>query len=290
MQNLWFILIVVYVIFGALRETIRKYSIGRTSILLFLSYYYPAAFLSTLGLNFIIYQKSPLTLSSQFWPIYLTSTLKAIGVIAFNKAIKLNMTKSIASASFTSLVAMFLSMIFLQEYQLFNPVTPAGRRNLIGLSFFIFFLLYSINLKSKETKQWAGYRLLSLILLGVNLFFVKWFTARQLAPATILSYEYAISGLFISITMLYQKRSFKLNKKLKMLSSLAGIFTSFSILALYTALSLAPVNKILPMRNVLTLLVYAPIGYLFFGERKILTKKERVGLVFGLSGALLLSF
>jgi len=46
----------------------------------------------------------------------------------------------------------------------------------------------------------------------------------------------------------------------------------------------------LPMRNILTLLIYAPIGYLFFGERKILSKREKIGLVFGFSGALLLAF
>lgn len=230
-----------------------------------------------------------------FPPIYLEMAflgiLFIIIMICYYAAIRINLSQTVVFSAYYLIVAMALSVVFLGEWQLFNPAIFSGQKAILGTFLAIislFLILKSHSQKeAKMGKTWFFLILTDIILMGIATFWGKAFLFSHGPLESLISQSIgAFPVLFLLILM--QKKSFSLSFKNNSLVLLDGLLMVFSAAFFYYALKRGPIIIILPIQTIILTAISALIGLIIFKEVHLLEKSKLIGFCLGALGVILL--
>ncbi|MFA5932998.1 MAG: hypothetical protein WCV81_01880 [Microgenomates group bacterium] len=222
-----------------------------------------------------------------FFLITFAGFLSSIGAYFQWRAYKISLSKTGLFMPFMNIIAAILTAIFLKEKFLYSNI-----EFVLGVifSFIASFLLVrkKSNDKSKLDLEWLFSVFGMIIFTGITLFLMKVFSF-SISRTQFLIYWYlgAILGSAIFLwagrhdqNKLFQKGFWKI--------PLASIGTLGTLAALYWAFQIAPAAIVLPIQAFGTAFIPLILGLAIFKERKILTKYEIIGFLFGAIGVALI--
>lgn len=283
----WQILLIINLITATIRELFNKKIANRVPPLVAIFYILLFSQIWIALTHFLIYRTWPQNNWQTAWP----GVLFVVGFGAYFSAIRISLSQSILFQSYSILVTVILSAIFLGEGKYLDIRTGAGIKVIGGiiLAFAALWKLLHVGNKNEERleKKWFFYILLTIIFQGVGAFV----TISNIARATPLEVIYNQGNGMLAVILLYfliSKKSFIIGRKMIYLILISSIFSSMAVTTFYQAILKAPVAKLYPLQQV-SLVILTIIGsYLFFGEKKILGKSYLKGMILGMLGILML--
>lgn len=230
------------------------------------------------------------------WPGFdltaaLTGVILVIGFSAYFAALKINLSQTILFQTYSILVTIILSAIYLGEAKYFDMTTVTGLKVISGivLAFAaLWYLLHSGNKKEERLeKKWFFYMLIVISFLGTGSFFSVSFLAKYTSYELLLNQGNAMIPVFF-ILSLVKGGGVNVGRKNIYLMVINSVFSSIAVVAFYNALKLVSVAKFYPLQQVLLVIATIFTGVVFYQEKSILTGKHLIGMILGLSGILLL--
>lgn len=220
----------------------------------------------------------------------------------FNRAMQISLSKTMLVLPLTSVVAVVLSAIFLGEWQLLNPLTTVGFINFVGTGITIAGALL-LNHKqehkdrSHHTPAWLVPVIAFVVINGLISFLIK-----VVADQAVLTSTYILSwylGAFIGAIPPYLMHVAR--KKVRMQSIFANTNSALlivgssigvvgSMLVNFLVLRHYAASIFFPLQTFANLAGGVLVGLFVFKEYKNLHSNEKVGMMIGAIGALLLLF
>ena len=236
--------------------------------------------------NFIVFRK----LLVFDVTVALSGVFFITGFIGYLSAVKYSLSQSILFQSYSILVTVMLTAIFLGEGRYLDVTTITGQKIVGGgvLAFMALWFLLRTDKKSEERleKKWLIFILITIFSIGVGAFSSLFFI-RKYSPVTVIYNQTLSFTLLIIVNLLMRKRIF-LPKKLTKLTFTGSIFSSIAVLSFFEALKSVPAAKFLPLQQVSLVILTMITSIIFFNEKKFFTGKRLLGMGLGLIGIVLL--
>lgn len=209
-------------------------------------------------------------------------------------AVKINLSLSAVFASFYFLIPLFLAVIYLNEWQIFNPATASGQKIIAGvlLTFISMWLIFSDSVgkdssKNKINKKWLVFSLVNIILAGIGTFWGKTFITNHGPLETLISQSYGGVPALFMINIIRRKK-FQIERSGLTLSILNGLAAALSAVFFYIAFKNGPVTVILPVQTLALTVTVVLVGLVVFKESQNMTRRKIAGMVTGIMGVMLL--
>lgn len=209
-------------------------------------------------------------------------------------AVRINLSLSVVFASFYFLIPLILAVIYLGEWQIFNPSILSGQKIIFGvfLIFISMWLIFSDSTKGNNKSQnlnqkWLVFSLVNLILAGIGTFWGKTFIANHGPLETLISQSYGGLPVLFLINIIRRKK-FQLGKSSQILSILGGLAATFNVTFFYIAFKNGPVTVILPVQTLALTVTIALVGLFIFKEAQNMTRRKISGMALGTIGVILL--
>lgn len=283
----WQILLVINLFTATIRELLNKKIANKLNPMAGIFYIVLFSQFWIALVHLFFYKTWPQNNLNTAWP----GILFVIGFGAYFSAIRISLSQSILFQSYSIIVTIILSAIFLGEGKYLDIRTATGLKVIIGiiLAFAALWKLLHVGNKKEERleKKWFLYIMLTIIFMGVGAFV----TLTNISHATPLEVIFNQGNGMLAVILLYawiSKKSLFIDKKMIYLILVSSIFSSAAVTTFYQALLKAPVAKLYPLQQI-SLVILTIIGsYIFFQEKKILGKSYLKGMILGLIGILLL--
>jgi len=214
-----------------------------------------------------------------------------IGLLAYFSAIKITLSQSLLFQSYSILITIILTALYLGESKYFDITTSSGIKVLMGTLLAFVALWYLLHTGSKKEEKveriWFLYILVTIIALGVGSF-LSISTLKYLMPMETLINQgnLMIPTLFIIATA--KKEKLIVSRSKLFLTAANSVFSTVAVIAFYYALQIVPVAKFYPIQQVSLVIITIITGYIFFNERNIFSGKRLLGMGLGLIGIILL--
>lgn len=240
---------------------------------------------------FIVYFVINQTLPPIFPDMMIVGGIFVFVIGSYLEAIKISLSKTMILTPYFLIITMLLSVIYLNEWRVFDTGTLTGWKNIGGVVFALssmYFLLKSHTKKEEKIeRKFFLFISLNIILNGLGTFWVKSYLATQGELEVILSQ--IIEGLLILIPINFLKRNtFTLNRNFHLLALIDGFFIFLVIWTFTVALKRGPAVVVLPIQTVLLTIFLALIGLFVFNEVRSFTFEKKIGLVLGIVGIIAL--
>jgi drug/metabolite transporter (DMT)-like permease len=227
----------------------------------------------------------------------------AVAAQLFNRAMQLSMSKTLLVLPLSTATAVTLSAAFLGEWALLNPATLGGLVNLLGTGVTIFGAILlnhrdqHVHHRPHKRPEWLVPVILFIVVNGTIDFFIKVFAGQAIDAPTYVASWYV--GTLIGAIPLYFMYVHKKHANLKSiwvrphtaaLIIASGIGIVGSLVVTFMALKYFAASVFFPLQTFANLAAGVLIGLFFFKEYRSLHKNEKLGMLVGAAGALLLLF
>lgn len=222
-----------------------------------------------------------------FLLISLAGFLSSVGTYFQWRAYKTSLSKTGLFMPLMNILAALLAAIFLQERFLYSNVELVLGVILTFIASFLLVKKGAID-KRKIDLDWLFSVFGMVAFTGITLFLMKVFSF-SISRIQFLVYWY-VGTIVGSIIILWIGRNDqnKLFQKGFWKIPLASVGTLGTLATLYWAFQIAPATVVLPIQAFGTAFIPVVLGFFIFKERKILTKNEKFGFLFGSFGVILI--
>ena len=212
--------------------------------------------------------------------------INAWGAYCQWRAYGYSLSKTVLFFPLTGMITVSLAAIFLGEEAIYTPQIILGSILLFSAAFFL--AKEGAEEKKDFNFRWLFFVLGMVLIQGFTIFMAKHFSG-SVARSTFLLYWYAgsfLGSLIVLLTERSDKRSFFQRAGWKI--PLASLAMVGSMATVYWAFQLAPVAIIEPLRRFGMVLFPMLAGWFILKERRKLSKVQILGILLGISGALLI--
>lgn len=279
----------INILFSTLRETFNKKISDKTDPIV--SVFYIFWFNSLLFFIYHIYLHGFVF----HWNIYtlFSGMLFTISWVAYYKAIKISLSQSSLFSSYSLIIIIALSALYLGESRYFDVSKFTGIQIVVGIMMAIIAMWYLLHDHRKKEQQmewkWFVYILLTIVTIGVGSFIIL-FSLQVLTTSEIFVNQAVSSTALISLIALATKRSkLKVPTPKLFLMFCNAVFAVIAVIAFYEAARLVPATILFPIQTVLIIITTMTVGFVAFGESHMLKGNRIVGLLLGLIGVVLLA-
>ena len=221
----------------------------------------------------------------------LTGIFFIAGFIAYLKSVKYSLSQSILFQSYSILVTLILTALFLGEKKYFDISTTVGKKIVAGgvLAVLAIWFLLHFDKKREEKLElrWLFYIVTSIFFFGIGSFSSIYFI-RQSSIIWVLIQQLTVMVPILWLLNIFSNKKVILPKKLMMLTFLSSVFSTIAALSFFQALTIVPVAKFLPLQQVSLVIITMFTGILFFKEARFFSSKRLLGMGLGLFGIILL--
>lgn len=284
---IWQTALVFYVFFGVLRGYFDKKLVTKVDPVV--AFFYSAVW--SLAAYLVIY----FLVTGFFFPILpeqlILGVVYVFGIWAYLIALQLSLSQTVVFCSYSILIPMVLSAVFLGEWQLFNPGSLAGLKNIFGiiLALLSMYLIIKSHSKKEEKleKKWFFLIIVNIFSVGIANYLSKIYLADYGPVEALISQS--ISGIpLILIISLITGKSLKLTKRKHALAATDGVVVGLSVIFFYAMLKAGAASVVLPIGMSALTIVSVLVGLFIFKETQLFTKEKLVGLFIGILGIMLL--
>lgn len=283
----WQMLLIINLIAASIREFLNKRVANKMSP--FVGLFYIVLFGQIW--TFIAYVATSGVLPRWDFSAALPGLIFVISFSAYFAALKISLSQTILFQSYSILVTVILSAIFLGEGRYLDVRTLTGVKVIFGiiLAFSALWYLLHVGNKKEERleRKWFYYILIVIIFGGIGSFW-SISTLSKLTPMEMLLNQGNLMIAVLLLIMFSQKQNIRIGKRKILLTLINSIFATIAVIAFYNALIFVPVAKFFPLQQVSLVIITIMTGYFFYGEKEIFTGRHLVGMGLGLAGILLL--
>jgi len=283
----WQILLAINLVFATVREFLSKKNANRLDPII-------ASFFFSLftGILLIGYQLAV----KGSWPrwdlsIMFSGLIFVAALISYFAAVKISLSQTILFQSYSIVVTILLSAIFLGEGQYLNIATSLGQRVIGGILMAfsaLWFLLHEGGSKEQRLeKRWVGYILVHILTGGIGTF-ISIGLARKILPAEVFSNQSVAIVVLLGILMMWKKLPILQPKKVMQSLFLQSFAGTVALLSFYEALIQEAVALVYPVQQVSLVVITMIIGIVVYKEQRVFSGKRLVGMVLGMAGIILL--
>ena len=271
----WTALLAINLTAATVRETLNKAIANRMDPTISL-FYIQGFSLVWLYLLQVLFIRQPVRLDLL---ISLPAALFVAAFVFYLKALKISLSQSILFQSYSILVTVLLSAVFLGETKYLNPSADSGMKVLLGIIFAMaaLWLLLHTGRKKEEVleRRWFLYIGATIFSLGAGSFFSVLSLTRATPVNVMINQGNMIVPLYIIINVL-SKKSIRLSKKNLALTVANSLAAVVSVFAFFKLIQSMPVAKLLPLQQVLLVIIMMTVGIVVYpSTRKLLTSVRR---------------
>lgn len=283
----WQILLVINLAAASVREYLNKKIADKVSP--FVGLFYIFLFAQTMFYtSFILYYRAFPRLDL---PLTLTGIVLFAGFVSYFAALKISLSQSILFQSYSILVTVVLSAIFLGESKYFDLHTATGLKVISGIALSFIALWYLLHQKSKKQEQlekkWFVYILSTIVFLGVGSFLTVFFIHRFTPLEVVINQDNVIIPLLL-LSAVIKKDNLKIGRRMLQISIINAFVSTIAVIAFYQALLLTPVAKFYPLQQLSLVIITMFTGVIFYKEKDLFSGTKLVGMALGLAGMVLL--
>ncbi len=283
----WQILLVINLAAASVREYLNKKVADRVSPFVGLFYIFFFAQLMFYGSFFLFYHTFPrLDL-----PLAFTGIILFAGFVSYFAALKISLSQSILFQSYSILVTVVLSAVFLGESKYFDLHTATGLKVIMGTALSFVALWFLLHQKSKKQEQleekWFVYILSTVVFLGVGSFSAVFFIHRFTPLEVLINQDNVIVPLLLLFAVL-RKEKVKIGRRMLQITGVNAVVSTIAAVAFYQALLTTPVAKFYPLQQLSLVIITIFTGVIFYKEKDLFSGTKLVGMVLGLAGMVLL--
>lgn len=223
-----------------------------------------------------------------FW-IGAVGLINAFGNYCQWQASSLSLSRTVLFFPLMEVVAIVLAVIFLGEVILWNPQLILGA-GLCFLAMYLFRLPKSRNQEEENPgRKWLFFTLGIVLIFGIAGFLVKYFSFTISRGTFLMSwYVGAFLGSF-PLLRLEKQNPIRISREKILMVLPVSIAILGALFALYWTYQLGgPVSLVLPIRGMFITIIPALVGLYLFKEKKGLSKREWLGFLAGIAGAILI--
>lgn len=286
----WEFLLGVNLFFAVIRETLNKRIVHKIDPFVAVFYLFILAGIIYLFLQFLLFGLTfQFNIATIIGGIFIT-----FGILAYYFAVRISLSQSILFGSYSLLITIFLTAIFLGESHYFDIGSLSGIKVILGVSMACVALWYLLHEGKKSEVQlerkWFIFIGLNILLMGIGSF-VSVYSLKIFQQTT---YEVLLNQTIGGLPVVFAWIILT-GKKLRVpTSSFRDIMiNSFaitgSVIAFFELLKIMPAAKIYPIQTVLLVILTMMSGIFLYKEGNILKGKRLIGVVVGLIGIILLS-
>ena len=283
----WQMLLGINLISGVIRESINKKIVSKIDPFVSLFYLVILGFFWLYPYQWMVAGKLP-----EFdFVATLPGVFFVVSFVSYFSAMKISLSQTILFQSYSILITLALSAIFLGEARYFDITTVTGLKVVSGIILAIISLWFLLHVGRKKEEQlerkWFFYILLVILFGGTGAFLsisnLKWLTPQDM----IINQSYAMAVLlFVLIKALRKKLS--IDKKGSFLLFVSSFVATVAVISFYEMFSLMAVAKILPVQQVSLVVLTMISAIIFYKESNIFSGKRLIGMAMGMAGILLL--
>jgi drug/metabolite transporter (DMT)-like permease len=283
----WQILLVVNLIFATIREFLYKKisnSIDPYLVVLIINLFVG---MWLILVYLLIYKSLP-----PFLPLVgMGGILYIFSFIYYLKAVAFSLSQSMLFSSYSIIITIILSAVFLGESKYVDITTPLGLKVVLGiiLAFVsLWFLLHSGKKKEEKMElKWFWYILITIVCFGVGSFFSLSFLKSITPMEMVINQLYIETPIVVVLCVLFKKKM-RIKKAYLKLLFVNSIFITIAMMAFYYALLFVPAAKFYPLQQVALIAITLVLGAVFFKETSIFSGKKLIGMILGFVGMILL--
>ncbi|MBI3379978.1 EamA family transporter [Candidatus Gottesmanbacteria bacterium] len=282
----WQSALILSIVFAVIRGFLEKKLVAKVPP--FLTFFY-VVFWSTI-IFLIFYFIRHFSLPVVYPEMMLLGILFAFGYGSFLEAMKINLSQSVIAASFYLLIPLVLSVFYLSEWKLFDPMTLVGQKNIIGI-LLTFVSMYMFVKQDKKkgiiNNKWLFFMIVDVILVGIGTFWGKTFIDSHGPLETLISQS--LGGLpVLFIINVLKKENFKIGNFNQILAVIDGLVIVGTVTFFYVALKNGPLSVVLPIQTLVITIAITLVGLFAFKEAQNMTRRKIAGMVLGILGVVLL--
>lgn len=283
----WQIALIFNLVFSSIRSFLDKRLVGRLDPFVF--YFYTLIYC---GILYTLFYLGRHGFSLTIYPEMIASGVIYVAVLgSYLMAIRISLSQTAVFGSYYLIIPMILSAIFLGEWQLFDPLTDSGFKNIGGVILALTSLYFLLKTQSKKEekleKKWLYLILFFIITNGLITFWSKSFLGSHGPSETLVSQT--IGGLPVLILiMIFGKKKLTTTGANHILMVLDGIAVFLAAVFFYQTLKSGPVTIVLPVMTLVSTIIITMIGLIFYKEAKMFKREKLWGLVLGVVGVVLL--
>jgi uncharacterized membrane protein len=284
----WYHYLFINLFAAVIRENLNKKLADKTSPFVSLFFVTLSNGILLYIAQFFIYKSLP---KFDFW-LALGGGFFVFGYLAYYSALKFSLSQSILFSSYSILVTVILTGIFLGEGRFFDIRTTEGIRVISGISLAFIGLWYLLHTgrKSEEKMEsrWFVGIFFTILFFGVGSFFSLFFLKKFSSLDVLLNQTTLMIPLFL-VLALYKGKKIRVKKEILPTIGINSLFSVIAVLAFFEGLKLAPAAKFYPIQQVSLVLLTMISGVIFFKEVKVFSGKKLVGMTVGLIGIIMLA-
>lgn len=221
----------------------------------------------------------------------LSGSLFVLSILSYFKALKISLSQSILFQSYSILVTVILTAIFLGESKYFDLHTMVGVKVLVGTILSFIALWYLLHQKKKKEekleKKWFVYILGTILFGGVGSFVTVSFI-HTYTPLEVLINQDSLMTLLLLVLILVRREKLHIGFPMIRATFLNGIASTVAVIAFYQALLITPVAKFYPLQQLLLVIITMFTGVIFYHEKDLFSKQKFIGIALGFVGMVLL--
>ncbi len=285
----WIGFLGINLVFSTLRETLNKKIADKTDPVVSVFYIF---YLNTLLFLILHIFLAGFVFHFNIFTI-LSGVIFTVSWLTYYKAIKISLSQSILFSSYSIVIVVLLSAIFLGESHYFDITKLAGMQVISGIGLAMIALWYLLHQQKKKEQllewRWFVYILITIISMGIGSF-ISLYSLKILTTTDVLINQAVGSVPAISLLALIGKRP-KLHIGFSKLFILFcnSVATVIAVYAFFEAAKLAPATILYPVQTVLLIITTMFAGFFIYKEGNMFHGKRLWGLLLGLLGILLLS-
>lgn len=283
----WEILFIINLVTASLREFLYKKLADKVDP--FVCLFYIVVFSAIwLNIGFIIsYQNLP----ELNFLIISSGIIFIFAFISYFKALKISLSQSVLFSSYSILITLILSAIYLGEAKYFDVTTVLGIKTFSGviLAFVaLWFLLHTGKRREEKLeKKWFYLIAVTILFLGIGSFLSLLFLEKYTPFEVVVNQIYGEIPILVFLMILLKKKISVPAKQMKLLM-VNSFIASIAVIAFYSTLLYIPAAVLFPIQQVSLVMVTMVMGVVFYHETNILTGKRLTGIILGLLGMVML--
>lgn len=285
----WLGFLGVNLFFSTLRESLNKRIADKTDPLLSIFYIFwintALFFLYHIYLHGFVFRWNIITI--------LSGVIFTASWISYYKAVKISLSQSVLFSSYSLIIVILLSALFLGESRYLDISTLTGLQVISGVALAILAMWYLLHDQRKKDqlleKKWFLYIIVTIITMGIGSF-ITLYSLKIMTTTDIFNNQTIGSVPAISLLVFAVRRGkLKLNRVNLSLLVVNSIATVIAVVAFYEAARLAPATILFPVQSVLLTIFTMAVGFVVYKESHMMTKSRVIGLLFGLGGVFILA-
>lgn len=219
--------------------------------------------------------------------------LFAVAYACYYSALRFSLSQSILFQSYSLLITIILSAVFLGEMKYFDISAGAGLRTIMGIFLALislWFLLHQKNM-NKEQRQlkWLIFIAGTILFLGIGSF-ISAAALRRMTSLEVLINQTDVMVPAVLLLAFLSNRKFKLKKEDVSIVVTNAFFAVIAVVTFMNALVETSVSKLYPIQQVLLVISVMTAGVVLYKETQIFSKQRLIGIILGLTGVILLAF